>query len=156
MGGCGASQKKQSSCPVTLGHRVVTPLTGRTVVLGRSPVLLELENRGNLLRGLVVLGLTGFPGWFGLKTHFLTPPPFNRGFTVRVRRLDGVGIVGIGGQPPVPGRAFLAPAGPAPNTANGWRDFPVPATWMRSAGCYEWRVTGHGFSETIVVHANLP
>lgn len=139
--GCGAAPNRRASCPVTLGHTVVTPLTGQTIVLGKPPVELELENRGNLLHGAVVLGLTDFPGWFGLKTHFLTPPPFQGGFTFRVRRLDGAGIVGISGQPPVPGHTFVAQAGPALNTADGWRYFPVPATWGRSAGCYEWHVS---------------
>lgn len=73
---------------------------------------------------------------------------------MRVRQLSGTGVAGLGEQPP--GGAFSAPAGAAANEAGGWRDFPVPATWVRSPGCYQWTVSGRGFQEAAVIEAKRP
>lgn len=73
---------------------------------------------------------------------------------MRVQRLDGNGVAGLGEQPP--GGAFSAAAGAAPNEADGWRDFPVPATWVRSPGCYKWTISGRGFQEAGVIEAKGP
>jgi hypothetical protein len=153
LAGCGGSGRA-FLCPTTGVHHVITPLTGRTVVLGGSRVLLDLGTP-SLRGGTVVLGrVSNWPGWFALKTHFLARPSFGGGFSVRVRRLDGKGAAGLGGQPP--GGAFSAPAGPAANEAGGWRDFPVPATWVRSPGCYQWTISGRGFQESAVIKAKGP
>lgn len=151
--GCGGSRHR-FICPATTVHHVSTPLTARTAVLGGPRVLLDL---GTPIRGgnTVTLGRdASWPGWFALKTHFLTRPSFQGAFTVRVQKLNGYGAVGLGVQPP--GGPFSAPAGPAPNQDRGWRDFPVPATWARSPGCYEWTISGRGFSESAVINATKP
>ena len=150
LGGCGASHKPVV-CPVSSGHTIVTPLTGRLVVLGRPPVEVRIDNRGDLRHGIAVLGTTDYTGWFALKSHFITPPSYQGGFTVRLRQLGGAGLARLGGEPS--GTSFSAPAGPAPNEAAGWRDFPGGWTWTRGAGCYEWDISGHGFRESVVVRA---
>jgi hypothetical protein len=124
------------------------------VVLGQPPVEVRIDNRGDLRQGVAILGTTDYRGWFALKSHFVTPPSFRGGFTVRVRSLGGNMKVGLGGTPP--GGSFTAAAGPAPNEAAGWRDFPGGWTWTRSAGCYEWEISGHHLQESIVVRAQAP
>ena len=150
---CGASHKA-FVCPVSRGHSVSNPLDGRLVVLGQPRVEVRIDNRGNLRQGIAVLGTTDYRGWLALKSHFVTPPSFRGGFTVRVLSLGESVKVGLGGTPP--GASFTAPAGPAPNEAAGWRDFPGGWTWTRSAGCYEWEISGHGFQESVVVRAERP
>lgn len=151
--GCGASHEA-SVCPVSRGHSVSSPLEGRLVVLGQPPVEVRIDNRGDLRRGVAVLGTTDYRGWFALKSHFVTPPSFRGGFTVRVRSLGGNVKVGLGGTPP--GGSFTAAAGPAPNEAAGWRDFPGGWTWTRSAGCDQWEISGHRLQESVVVRAQAP
>jgi hypothetical protein len=148
--GCGSAQKA-FVCPVSSGHAIDTALTGQLVVLGSSPVEVRIDNSGDLRHGVAVLGTSDYSGWFALKSHFVTPPSFQGGFTVRVRRLHGTGVVGLGGQPP--GGSFTVAAGPAPNEAGGWRDFPGGWTWTRGPGCLEWDISGAGFHESIVISA---
>lgn len=152
LSGCGGSHKA-FACPVTRGHDVSTPLTGRLVVLGRPPVEVRVDNRGDLRSGVTVLAASGYRGWFALKSHFLTPPSFQGGFTVHVRQLGGA-KVGLGDSPP--GGSFTAAAGPAPNESGGWRDFVGGWTWVRTAGCYDWEIVGQNFRESVVTRAELP
>jgi len=150
LAGCGSS-KQAFVCPVSIGHAIVSPLTGRLVVVGGPPGEVRIDNRGDLRHGVVVLATTDYPGWFGLKSHFVTPPSFRGGFTVRVKTLGSTGVARIGGAPSE--TSFSAPAGPSPNEAAGWRDFVGGWTWIRSAGCYEWNISGHGVHEQVVVRA---
>ena len=152
--GCGGSHRGAFVCPASRGHSIVTPLTGRLVVLGRPPVEVRIDNRGDLRQGVVILGTTDFAHWFALKSHFMTPSSFRGGFTVRVRNLGSDGVARIGGQPS--GTSFSAPAGPAANEAAGWRDFVGGWTWAPRAGCYEWSISGNGFQESVVVDARAP
>lgn len=150
LAGCGTSHEA-FSCPVSVGHTINTPLTGRLVVLGQPPVELWIDNRGDLRQGVVVLGTTNYPRWFALKSHFITPPTYRDGFTVRVHRLGDRGGARLGDTPS--GTSFTAPAGPTANETAGWRDFPGAWTWTRGAGCYEWNISGQGFHESIVARA---
>lgn len=151
LGGCGGSHKS-FACPASPGHSVVTPMTGRLVVLGRPPVEVRIDNRGDLRHGVAVLGTTDYAHWYALKSHFMTTPSYQGGFTVRVRALGGSGVVRLGGAPT--GTTFTVTSGTAPSdAAGGWRDFVGGWTWARGAGCYEWDVSGHGFHESIVVRA---
>lgn len=78
LAGCGGS-RGAFVCPATSFRYVTTPLTGRTAVLGGPRVLLDLGTP-SLRGGTVVLGrVSGWPGWFALKTHFLTRPSFGDG-----------------------------------------------------------------------------
>lgn len=154
VAGCGGSQRHGFVCPVSRGHSVVTPLTGRLVALGRPPVEVRIDNRGDLRRGLVVLGLTSFRGWFALKTHFFSFRSYQGALRVRVQRIDRSGIARLGAAP-TSGASLSAPAGPAAEMISGWRDWPW-FTWMRSAGCYQWNISGHGFRESVVVRATAP
>jgi hypothetical protein len=151
--GCGGAHTA-FVCPVSRGHGISSPLEGQLVVLGRPPVEVRIDNRGDLRRGVAVLGTTSYKGWFALKSHYVTPPSFRGGFTVRVRSLGRDVRVGLGGKPP--GGSFTAAGGPAPNEAAGWRDFPGGWTWTRSAGCYEWEISGHRVQESVVIRAQAP
>jgi hypothetical protein len=153
ISGCGPSQRA-FVCPVSRGHSVTTPLTGTLVVLGRPPVEVRVDNRGDLRRGITVLATTDYDGWFALKSHFVTPPSFRGGFSVHIRQLGSNGKAGLGDYPP--GGSFNAAAGPAPNEAGGWRDFVGGWTWTRSAGCYEWDIAGRSFHESVVTNAKAP
>jgi hypothetical protein len=152
LGGCGGSHKSSFACPASLGHSVVTPMTGRLVVLGRPPVEVRIDNGGNLRHGVAILGTTDYARWYALKSHFMTTPSYQGGFTVRVRALGGTGVVRLGGMPT--GTTFTVAADTAPSdAASGWRDFVGGWTWARGAGCYEWDVSGRGVRESIVVRA---
>ncbi|HVM56441.1 MAG TPA: hypothetical protein VMT74_03180 [Gaiellaceae bacterium] len=153
LSGCRAA-RRTFVCPVSDGHNITSPLTGRLVVLGHPPVEVRIDNRGDLRRGVAVLGASNYTGWFALKSHFVTPPSFRGGFDVHVRPLGAAGVVRIGGSPS--GTSFTAPAGSAPNEAGGWRDFPGGWTWMRGAGCYEWDISGRHFHEALVVLTKRP
>jgi hypothetical protein len=96
MAGCGGSRKMTFVCAVTRGHSVVTPLTGRLIVLGKPPIEVRIDNRGDLRDGLIVLGLTSFRGWFALKTHFFSQSSYDGPVRVRVRRIDRSGVVRLG------------------------------------------------------------
>jgi len=154
LAGCGASQKRTFVCPATRGHMIVTPFAGRIVALGNPPVEVRIDNRGDLRRGVVVLGLTSYHGWFALKTHFFSVRSYEGRFRARVRRLDQAGIARLGDAPPG-GASLDFPPGPATNTISGWREWPS-FTWMRTAGCYEWTISGRGFQESVVVRAKMP
>jgi hypothetical protein len=134
---------------------VASPPAAASSATAAPPVEVRIDNRGDFRHGVVVLGLTGYAGWFALKSHWLTPPSFRGGFTVRVRQLVSGGGVRLGGDPSG-GVLFSAPAGPTPNEAGGWRDFVGGWTWARCAGCYEWEITGHRFRESVVVRAKAP
>ena len=151
--GCGSSHRY--ACLTTHSHAMHAPLLGRFTALGKPPVELDIGNGDNLRRGQVVLGRGGadFPGWHAMKTLWFTPPSYHGGFTIHAKRLDARGPAGIGSQPP--GGSFSAPAGPTANMLRGWRNFPS-STWVRSPGCYEWQISGHGFNETIVVEGKAP
>lgn len=153
LSGCGAA-RRTFVCPVSGGHSITSPLTGHLVVLGRPPVEVRIDNRGDLAEGVAVLGTSDYAGWFALKSHFVTPPSFRGGFSVHVRPLGGAGVVRLGGSPS--GTSFTAPAGPAPNETRGWRDFPGGWTWTRGAGCYEWDISGRHVHESVVVLTKKP
>ncbi|MGH2882177.1 MAG: hypothetical protein ACRDPA_05660, partial [Solirubrobacteraceae bacterium] len=135
--GCGGSHKRAFVCPASRGHSIVTPMTGRLAVLGRPPVEVRIDNRGDLRQGVAALGTTDYARWYALKSHFMTTPSYRGGFTVRVRALGGSGVVRIGGAPT--GTTFRVTASTPPSDgASGWRDFVGGWTWARGVGCYEW------------------
>jgi hypothetical protein len=139
-------------CPGSTGHPVVTPFTGRIIALGFGPVEMRVDNAGDLLRGVADLGRTDEPGWLALKTHFFARPSYRGPFVVRVRRIDGPGVVELGGSPT--NAPLVVPPGPTANTVAGWREVPV-FTWMKVPGCYAWSIDGLGFHETVVLRARL-
>jgi len=104
---------------------------------------MNIDNQVDPRHGTAVLG-AGNGVWFGLKTHFWSSPGYTGPVHVRVHRIDRSGAARLGGdQGPTGGSSFSAPAG---------IDSPWP-TWVRSPGCYEWDISGRGFSESIVVRA---
>ncbi|MGH3008674.1 MAG: hypothetical protein ACRDLM_04625 [Gaiellaceae bacterium] len=150
---CGGSSQNSriiSVCRSTSGRATGSPVTGSIVALGRSPVLIRLDNRGNLNAGEPILGKTDYPGWLAIKTFFFTPPSFRGGFTVRVKGINGPSSAGIGTQPP--GGKFTAHSGPAALTKNGWREWPA-FTWVKGPGCYEFAIKAGLLEERVVVAA---
>lgn len=68
-------------------------MTGLLVLLGRPPVEVRIDNRGDFRHGVAVLGRTDLPALVCLKSHFVTTPSYQGAFTVRVRSLGGTGDV---------------------------------------------------------------
>jgi len=142
LAGCGDSQRNAFVCPASEGHSVVQPFNGRLVALGRPPIYVRIDNRGDLRRGVVALGLTDFPGWFAVKTHFFSVRGYDGPVRVHVKRIDRRGAARLGNAP-TDGSTFSAPT---------VGDQPV-FTWMRAPGCYRWSISSRGFHETVVIRA---
>jgi hypothetical protein len=140
-------------CPVSTGHSVATPFSGRIVALGSGPVGIIVDNSGNLIHGVAVLGRTAEPGWLALKTHFFARPAYRGPFVVRAVRFDRSGLVEMGGSPT--NAPVVVPPGPTANTIAGWREAPV-FTWMKAPGCYAWSIDGLGFHEAVVLRTLSP
>ena len=140
LSGCGGAQKRPFACRPSRG--VVQPFNGRLTALGQRPVYVRIDNAGDLGRGIVMLATTSFPGWFALKTHFFAVGDYRGPVRVTVRRLDRPGVARLGDSPN-DGDSLSAPASP---------DL-LWFTWVRSPGCYEWRISGRTFHEAVVVRA---
>jgi hypothetical protein len=150
---CGGSSKNSqimSVCRSTSGRVTGSPVTGSIVALGRPPVLIRVENEGNLNAGQVTLGKTVYPSWLAIKTFFFTPPTYRGGFTVRVKAINGTSTVGIGTLPP--GGKFTAKSGPAALTKGGWREWPA-YTWVKAPGCYLFTIKAGLLEEHVTVAA---
>lgn len=150
---CGGSSENShiaSVCRSSAGHAVASPVTGSIVALGHWPVLIRVDNSGDLNAGRVTLAKSDYPDWLALRTFFFTPPSFRGGFTVHVRGINGSAVVGIGTQPP--GGKFTAKKGPAAETAKGWRQWPAP-TWVQGPGCFLFTLSGKHVHERVVVAA---
>lgn len=153
LSACGGSSQNGriiSVCHSTRGQTIGSPVTGSIVGFGRPPVLVRVDNTGNLNAGQLVLGKTDYPGWLAMKTFFFTPPSFRGGFVVEVQAIDGSSAAGIGMAPP--GRKFKAKAGPAAETSHGWREWPA-FTWVKGAGCYRFTISGKHVHETVTLAA---
>lgn len=140
-------------CPATHGDRVDSPdFVG--IALGNGPVRVRIDNVGDLRDGVADLGGTTVPGWFALKTHWISVPAYQGPFLVRAERLDRPGPVSLGATPPQ-GAPLVVPPGPTLNGGPGWREVPY-FTWMKAPGCYAWQIDGMKFSEIVVVRGVPP
>jgi hypothetical protein len=139
-------------CPTSRGRYISTP-TISGIALGSGSVRIFINNAGDLRRGRAHLAASE-RDWLALKTHFFSSPSYQGAFLVRARRLDRSGPVTLGAAP---GQAasFFAPAGPAANGLDGWREFPQ-STFVKGPGCYGVQVDGENFSEVIVIQMLSP
>lgn len=141
--------RPDQSCPTTPGRPFDNPNFGGTA-FGDGQVRVILADEGDLAHGQVDLGATTVPGWLALKTLWFALPAYDGPFIVRGERLDRPGLLEEGGgQAPTAG-PLVVPAGPTPNTFDGYRTQPDGA-WVTSPGCYAWQVDGQNSSEIIVV-----
>ena len=166
-------------CPVSSGRTVNNPFFAGPA-LGSGPVRVLVGNRGDVVHGRVKLGTTDDQGWFAIQTVWFAMPSYNGPFVVRAARLAAKGPIEVqsGGTGVSPGSGpLVVPAGPTINTfytnwrvghprdavtgrlitnltGYGYRTVPG-GTWIKSAGCYAWQVDGRGFSETIILKAQL-
>jgi hypothetical protein len=150
---CGGSSQNAriiSVCRSTPGRTTGSPVTGSIVALGKPPILVRIDNQGNLSAGRPILSKTDYPDWLAIKTFFFTPPSFQGGFTVHVKGIDGPSTAGIGTLPP--GGKFTAKSGPAALTKRGWREWPA-FTWVKGPGCYLYTIKAGLLEERVVVAA---
>ena len=67
-------------------------------------------------------------------------------------RLDGPGDASFGTTETT---TFIEPPGPDANDHDGYRT-PPATIWVRTPGCYAFRIDGVGFTETIVINMTAP
>jgi hypothetical protein len=132
-------------CPASPARYLSTP-DFSSMTLGRGLVRVGVDNP--VVHGTVHPGFGDFPGWVGLKTHFVSAPAYQGPFLVRAKRLDRPGPVRLGGAPAEAG-PFIMPPGEAEPGSGGWRES-VDPTYLKAPGCYGWQVDGLAFSEIIV------
>jgi hypothetical protein len=142
-------------CPVEAGSRFNgADFSGPA--LGRGPVRVLIGNGGDPLAGRIELGLASLPRWRAIETIWFATPGYHGPFKVSGIRLGHPGAIAVqpAGDGNVPGSGpLVVPAGPTMNTfPDGYRMVPG-STWVRSPGCYAYRVSGRGFSENIVFDA---
>lgn len=116
---------------------------------GSGPVSMITGNRGEPGCGIAILGTTQLPGWYALKSVWLSGPGSQGPFMVRGQRLDGPGSARFGGSSPAMA-AFVEPPGPDANTNGPYRT-PPGSIWIQEPGCYGFQIDGLSFSETIVI-----
>jgi hypothetical protein len=151
------SLSRSGSCPASPGRPISNSLFGG-VALGNGPIRVLVGNSGDLRRGHVRLGTTEAPGWFALETIWFAMPGYNGPFVVDAKRIGASTPIEVQPGPTgmEPGsRSLVVPAGPTANTHAGYRTVPG-STWVRSSGCYAWRVEGPHLSEMIVVDTLAP
>jgi len=147
--------------------------------LGRGPVRVVIENRGDIRHGRVRLGSSGHGSPHFISTLWYAVPGYDGPFVVRGARRGRPGRIRVepgshsDGAGPFEVRTGLnatvntsitkrrhgrsrnpltGTSVPIVNPAAGYRTVPS-RTWVGSPGCYAWQVDGRGFSEMIVFDA---
>lgn len=131
--------------------------------MGKGPVrvLFNVD-----VRGRTELGIPTAPGWFAIQTRWYALPGYDGRFVARAARLGKPGPLEV--QPGQTGQQagagpLIVRAGasinsyppPGLDAYRGYRTVPG-STWVKSHGCYGWRVDGRGFTEAIVVDDVAP
>lgn len=133
------------TCPVTPGTDYNGPVVGGDRY-GESPAWLVIGDRGDPPRGIAQLGIPDRKGWLAAENVLLVDSSYQGPVTVRARRLDGSGLVSLGGNPG--SSTYVLPVAGQPA---------APMTiWTKTPGCYGFQIDGQTFSETIVIHFTPP